>query len=75
MPDELTLTPEDYAVFSRVPVEWMDENYIGAEIAQVIGARSGVVMRRIERFVAVGLVERRGGRTLTAKTEVRRVGK
>lgn len=75
MPADLTLTPADYAVFSRVPVKWLDENYVACEIAQAIEQRTGVVMRRVQRFVVLGIVERRGGRSLTAKTEIRRVSR
>lgn len=75
MPAELTLTPTDYEVLKRIPVEWYDENVVGAEIAQALSQRSGVVLRRIASFVRVGIVERRGGTTIAAKTEISRVGK
>lgn len=74
MPADLTLTKDDYAVFSRIPLEWMDENFVGAEIAQALGIKSGVALRRLSRFVAVGIVERRPGRDVREKTEIRRIG-
>jgi predicted transcriptional regulator len=75
MLNEITLTKADYDVFARLPTEWFDENVAACEIAQTLDQRSGVILRRIASFVRVGLVERRGGRTLTAKTEIRKVGK
>lgn len=75
MPDELTLTKDDHAVFNLVPFVWHDENYIGAEIAQHLGVRASVVFRRLSRFVTVGIVERRNSRSITAVSEIRRVGK
>lgn len=75
MATETTLTPADYAVFSRIPAEWLDENFVSCEIAQAIEQRTGVVMRRVSRLVALGLVERRAGARVAAQTEIRRVGK
>lgn len=75
MPAELTLTLADYVVLNAVPFEWTDENFVGAEIARGLDVKSGVTMRRISRFVAVGLVERRPGAAVAEKTEVRRIVK
>jgi hypothetical protein len=75
MPAELTLTPADYDVYRRIPEVWWDENVVGAEIAQRTNQRSGVVLRRIASFVRGGIVERRGGATIAAKTEIKRVGR
>lgn len=75
MPAEITLTPADYDVFRRIPVEWFDENVCGAEIAQALDQKSGVVLRRIASFIRVGLVERRRGHRIAAQMEIRRVGK
>jgi hypothetical protein len=70
----LTFTPTDYDVFKRIPIEWWDEHAATVEIAQATGTKTGIIGRRIGRFVTVGVVERRGGRSLQAKTEIRRVG-
>lgn len=75
MPTELTLTPTDYEVLKRIPWEWWDENACGADIAVAIDRKSGDVLRRMARFVHVGLAERRGGTTIADKTEIRRLAK
>lgn len=75
MPADLTLTPADHAVLVRIPHVWWDENLVGCEIAQALHTTSGDVLRRIARFKVRGLVERRGGRTLAAQTEIRKVGR
>lgn len=75
MPADVTLTPNDYHVLSRIPIEWWDENVTGAEIAQTLRLSSGDVLRRIARLVRLGLAERRHAATGPVTSEIRRIGK
>lgn len=50
MQTETTLTPDDFHVFEKIPIEWWDEIAAGAEIAQVLRLKSGNVLRRIARL-------------------------
>lgn len=56
MDDTITLTPGDYAVLERIPMEWWDENVSIAEIARLLNKPSGDTARRIRRLVLMGVV-------------------
>lgn len=75
MQTETTLTPDDFHVFEKIPVEWWDELAAGAEISQVLRLRSGNVLRRIARLVRLGLVERRHSASGSVMSEIRRIGR
>lgn len=69
---ELTLGPEMYAAFRGVPREWFDEAIVTCQIAAATGKAKTSVALRLAWLKRKGLVECRGGRTLAAKTEIRR---
>lgn len=75
MPTEITLTPGEYAVLQRVPSTWWDENVAGAEIGRALGISSGLALRRIARFVTLGLVRRRHSARGPVMSEICRVGR
>lgn len=71
-PYELTLTPDDYRVFLRVPSIWWDESEVLREISSREGKPSREIAARIARFIGLGLVSRRRGATLGVESEIRK---
>jgi predicted transcriptional regulator len=75
MLDEILLTTADYAVLSRVPSVWFDEDVTVEGIAEQTQQKKADVRRRLTRLCTQGLIERRKQNTLTPAFEVRRIAK
>lgn len=75
MDDTITLTPGDYAVLERIPMEWWDENVSIAEIARLLNKPSGDTARRIRRLVLMGVVQRRHSERGPVTWDIRRLKK
>lgn len=75
MQTDAALAPRDIAVLKRIPREWWDENVVGAEVAMALATTSGDTLRRISRFVMLGLVQRRHAARGPVTSEIRRLGK
>lgn len=75
MDDTITLTPGDYAVLERIPMEWWDENVSIAEIARLLNKPSGDTARRIRRLVLMGVVQRRHSERGPVTSDIRRLKK
>lgn len=73
MPAQLTLAPRDHEVFKRIPIDFLDENVCGGDIARELGVTSGDVMRRIARLQRMGLVQRRYATGHPLTSEIRRL--
>lgn len=69
---DITLTPETFDVFKRIPVEWFDEGDAKRAIAAVRNEPVENIARRLAWLVRQGLVERRGAWALTGTTEIRK---
>lgn len=75
MVDDITLTPGDYAVFSRVPLEWWNEQEVIREISSVTGEAKATVGKRLGYLYRLRLVERRRNKTIDSPLQIRRIGK
>lgn len=73
--DEPLLTPETYAVLRVVPVTWMDEQTVVAEIAKAHSQTKAAVSQRIRALRRHRLLERRECPNHGFRYEVRKVGK
>jgi predicted transcriptional regulator len=75
MVEDITLTPGDFAVLSRVPLVWWDESNVVLEISFALTETKATVRKRLAHIVALRLVERRKRNTIAATTEIRRIAK
>lgn len=75
MVDDVTLSPETYRVFIRIPACWWSEQDAVADIAAVLEETQPSVRKRLQHLIALRLVERRLRQTITPTAEIRKVGK
>lgn len=75
MVDDITLTPGDFAVLSRVPLVWWDENNVVLEISFALTETKATVRKRLAYLYRMRLVERRQNKVIDSPVQVRRIAK
>jgi hypothetical protein len=75
MVEDITLTPGDFAVLSRVPLVWWDENNVVLEISFALTETKTTVRKRLAYLYRLRLVERRQNKVIDSPVQIRRIAK